>query len=191
MSSFCVGCGHAFQAGWAFCPACGAGRVDKACSAATEVAPHSSLREEVTSLLDGGHLIDAEALLRSGLESVPAVETMLLLSVVLTKQHRYSEAGTLLEETVVIDPTNAEAHMRRAEYRGRVGLYDQALQDLGLARRYLRSSEVPALLHCQELERWLRERIKSGFVVHPSLPRLPSWLIRPKRGNQAQPLEAR
>jgi tetratricopeptide (TPR) repeat protein len=149
------------------------------------------LRSEINSLLDAGRLNDAEALLRLRLESVPEVETMLLLAVVLTKQHRYSEAGTLLEETVALDPANAEAHIRRAEYLGRVGLYDQALEQLRLARRYLRPSEVPALLHCQELERWLRERIKSGFVVHPSLPRLPSWLIRSRRGNQAQPLEAR
>ena len=189
MNEFCVGCGRTFEADWAFCPACGSGRV------LTVPPPEGpaafGLRAEIVPLVDAGQLNEAETLLRSRLAAARNVETILLLAAVLAKKHHYSEGGRLLEEAVDLDPTNAEAHMGLAEYRGRVGLYDQALRDLLLARRYLPSNEVRGLLQCQELERWLRDKARSSFFVHPSLPSLPGWLRRAKHAKRPEFVEAR
>jgi tetratricopeptide (TPR) repeat protein len=189
-SAFCVGCGHAMASGWTFCPVCGAARAVTPESPAISTANlPSSQRAETGRLIEDGLLEEAEASLRHSLEVERTPEAILLLVDVLTRQHRYSETVDLLDEALALDRRNPETHMLRAQYFGRVGLYARAFEELRVAERHLPPSEVRALLQCQALDRWLRERSKFSFIRNPSLPRLPSWLhgFRPTR--QTNPIE--
>src|SRR5438270_2565386 len=94
----------------------------------------------------------------------------------LTEEKRFMATQPLLEQAVALAPADPKVRLRRAVFFGRLGFYDKSKEDLAIARRYLKNSDVPALLYAQELDRWLREQSKSTFVRQSYLPRLPSFL---------------
>ena len=186
---YCPWCGRPRQETWEFCRGCGRTlNGELAPAEASHLGPPPSthpiaadVSAEVRHLTDGGLLAEAEALLRESIERAPTVGNLLHLVDVLTRQGRFSETEPLLEDALVFAPRDPYVRLKRAVYYGRIGLYSISSEELGLARRYLSAADVGALLYCQELDRWLRDRSKTSFVSQTSLPRLPGWLAGLRR----------
>jgi hypothetical protein len=140
---------------------------------------------EVSTLIDAGRLVDAETRLKEMLARRRSLLVILALVDLLTRQRRISETETLLGEALALDPASSAVRLRRAAYYGRIGLLTPATDELALARRFIKPSDLEALLYWQELDRWLREASRTSFVLQGSLPRLPSWLKRSRQRKTA------
>ena len=189
---FCVECG--LQLGdWKFCPKCGTKRLDNAAMAeAPRIEPtlESMMRREVRSLIDSDDLPAAELTVRKALKESRTLDVLLVAADVFSRRHLVNEATDILDEAFKLAPQNYLVHVRYAEHFGRVGLYPQALEAVVHARRLLPTSDVTALLYCQEFERVMRERNRGGFVRASSAPRFSSRLSGLRRGKPAASPEA-
>jgi len=132
----------------------------------------TEMRLQVKVLIDSDNLTEAETIVRRELLQERSLEVLLVAADVLSRRFKVNDATDLLDEALKLAPQNYMAHIRQGEHLARIGLFPQALEAIGRARRYLPAHEVAALVYCQELERVFRERSKGGFVRNTKLRRL-------------------
>jgi len=178
----CPGCGGEVARLWTFCPQCGAAVEQRPAPLPAEADP---LTLQALRLLREGRLAEAEDLLAAAGDSA---EARLLLARLRAERNDFAAARVHLDEALRLSPDSYVVRVRRCEYFARVGLYQEALDEVAVARRL--APDVASLLHVQDLERRLREMSRHSFARPAALPALPSWLRLPRVSAKKAPTGA-
>ncbi len=165
----CPRCLSEIAAVWTFCPACGTAveRPERSSLEADELAL------QALRLLGQGYVAEAEALLVPRLDGA-GPDAHLVYARMLAERNDFPGARVEFDRALNLAPDSFMVRVRRTEFFARYGLYNEALADAEAARKL--APDVGSLLHVQDVERRLAERMRGSFIVSAQLPSAPRWL---------------